>query len=427
MPIPKQHALEIVRRLTRGLPLEALARRLVSRPIDRTPPRPAVPLPRDWSRQAWEQRTAFLAAQGNEIPHLSGTLPFPDPAELQGNIENYVGMTQIPTGIIGPLRVNGLHAHGDHYVPLATSEGALVASYHRGARLITEAGGAAALTTAEQVQRAPGFAFATLSEAAQFAAWVIGQFDGFHAIVAQRSRHAKLLDVYTHLEANCCTLIFAYHTGDASGQNMVTFCTEAICGDILARSPVRPHHWFLEANMSGDKKANTLSFLQTRGRKVEAEVVLPHALVVARLRTTPERMCDYWRMSFVGGAQTGSIGVSGHIANGLAALFLACGQDVASVSEASVGVTRVELTPSGDLYCGITLPNVIVGSVGGGTRLPTARECLRIVGCEGEGKASALAEIAAVVCLAGEISIAGALCAGEFSEAHSRFGRPRPA
>ena len=159
-----------------------------------------------------------------------------------------------------------------------------------------------------------------------------------------------------------------------------------------------------------------------------AEVTLPRKLVQRGLHTTPERMAEYWRMSFVGGAQSGSIGVSGHIANGLAALFLACGQDVACVSEASVGVTRLELTEAGDLYCGLTLPNLIVGTVGGGTRLPTQRECLRILHCEGSepGKemAAKFAEIGAAVALAGEISIVGAICAGQFSRAHENLGRP---
>src|SRR5262249_10585942 len=150
-----------------------------------------------------------------------------------------------------------------------------------------------------------------------------------------------------------------------------------------ASTPVQPLSWFLEANMSSDKKASVLSFLHTRGRHVLAEVTLPRRLVERGLHTTPDKMAEYWRMSFVGGAQSGSIGVSGHIANGIAALCLACGQDAACVSEASVGVTRLEMTAEGDLYCGITLPNLIVGTVGGGTRLPTARECLRIMRCEG--------------------------------------------
>jgi hydroxymethylglutaryl-CoA reductase (NADPH) len=229
----------------------------------------------------------------------------------------------------------------------------------------------------------------------------------------------------TQVEGNHVYLIFAFRTGDAAGQNMVTFCTAAICRDILARTPVQPRHWFLESNLSGDKKATALSFVQTRGRNVTAEVVLPRRLVTRGLRTTPERMEDYWKMSFVAGVQSGSIGVSGHIANGIAALFLACGQDMACVSEASVGITRMEVL-EGDLYCALTLPNLIVGTVGGGTVLPTARECLSILDCVGTGKAGRFAEICAATALAGEISIVGALCAHEFDRAHRELGRRSP-
>lgn len=175
--------------------------------------------------------------------------------------------------------------------------------------------------------------------------------------------------------------------------------------------------------MSGDKKATALSFSRTRGRNVTAEVVVPRELVEKALHTTPERMCDYWRMSFIGGVQTGSIGVSGHVANGLTALFIACGQDVACVSEAAVGVTRMELTDGGDLYAAVNLPNLIVGTVGGGTRLPTARECLRIVDCDGPDTAARFAEICATVSLGGELSIVGALCSGDFASAHQDLGR----
>jgi hydroxymethylglutaryl-CoA reductase (NADPH) len=423
MPISAARAREIASRLARGASPEALDDRLAPVGAEARPIPPGVPEPLDWSVPAHERRVAFLEAMGRHVPHLTGKAPPPDPEELRGHIENFVGMTQIPTGLVGPLRVNGLHAHGDFYVPLATSEGALVASYDRGARLITRSGGAAALVTMEQVQRAPGFVFETMAEAARFAAWAVEQVEPFREVVATRTRHGRLLDLMTHVEANHVYLIFAYHTADAAGQNMVTLCTAAVCEDILERTPVQPRYWFLESNMSGDKKATALSFLQTRGRNVMAEAVLPRALVTRGLHTTPERMEEYWRMSFVGGAQTGSIGVSGHVANGLAALFLACGQDVACVSEASVGITRLERTTGGDLYCALTLPNLIVGTVGGGTRLPTAAECLRIMDCEGSDRAAKLAEIAAVLLLGGEISIVGALCAGEFAEAHARLGR----
>ncbi len=429
MPLSRQQALEVIRRLTQLGSLDLLSRRLRPRSAEDTPPPPDVPRPMDWSADARDQRVEFVEEMGVPIPHLTGRAGHPDPASLQGSIEQYIGMTQIPTGLIGPIRVNGVHAHGDYYVPLATTEGTLVASYHRGARLVSRAGGVSALVTAEQVQRAPGFVMPNLADAAVFAAWATSNFERFRDIASTRTHHGRLLDLHAHLEGDHVYLIFSFHTGDAAGQNMVTLCTEAICEAILELTPVTPRAWFLEANMSGDKKATVLSFLATRGRHVVTEVTLPRRLVERGLHTTPEKMAQYWVMSFVGGSATGSIGVSGHVANGIAALFAACGQDIASVTESSLGITRLECTSAGDLYCALTLPNLMVGTVGGGTRMATANECLRIMRCDGsrEGKeqSAKFAEICAAVCLAGEISIVGSLCAGDFAAAHRRLGRPR--
>lgn len=423
MPISQDQARTIADRLIQGRPADEMVGLLGATPADERAVPPRVPCLREWSAEAHRKRVAFVAEQGVDVPHLAGDTPHPDPATLRGSIENFIGFAQVPVGLIGPLRVNGIHARGDFYVPLATSEGALVASHDRGAHLVTAAGGAICLTTTEQVQRAPAFVFESVAESAHFATWAVRQFETLQEIVARTSRHGRLLDVSTHIEGNHVYLIFAFHTGDAAGQNMVTFCTAAICEDLLARTPVQPRYWFLESNMSGDKKATALSFLQTRGRNVTAEARIPRALVEGVLHTTPERMADYWRVSFVGGVRTGSIGVNGHIANGIAALFLACGQDVACVSEASVGVTRLEVTDEGDLYAAVSLPNLIVGSVGGGTRLPTAQECLRIMDCLGDGRATKLAEICAALTLAGELSIVGALCSGDFARAHAALGR----
>ncbi len=422
MPIPGERAREILARRTGDHDREALKGRLAAVPPADRPLPPRVPRPLDWSREAQEERLRLLRSRGVEAEWLSGRAGHPDPSSLRGNVEQYVGMAMVPVGLIGPLRVNGLEAKGDVYVPLATSEGALVASYDRGARIVSRAGGATCLLGAEQVQRAPGFAFDHLADAAHFALWANERMGSFRETTRRSSGHARLLDMATLVEGNHVYLIFSFHTGDAAGQNMVTFCTAAICEEILRSTPVVPTYWFLEANLSGDKKATAQSFLAARGRSVTAEALVPGRFIRRYLRTTPERMCDYWRMSFVGGVQSGSIGVSGHVANGLAALFLATGQDVACVSEASVGITRFEARGE-DLYCAVTLPNLIVGSVGGGTRLPTARECLAILGCRGEGKAGRLAEICAATALAGEISIVGALCSGEFAGAHRRLGR----
>lgn len=339
------------------------------------------------------------------------------------NIENFIGTVKVPVGVAGPLRVNGLAAQGDYYVPLATTEAALVASYHRGACVITLAGGCTTLLLNEGVSRAPAFAFRGLVEAGNFVVWCLGRIDAFRAVAEATTRHGKLKDVRVHIEGNHVYLVLDYTTGDAAGQNMVTIATQAVCDYIAAECPVKPDYAFVEGNFSGDKKASSQSFQGVRGKKVAAEVRLPRKVVERHLHTTPEKMVDYWRMSALGGVMSGTIGVQGHYANGLAALFIACGQDAACVSEAAVGMTRFEVGAEGELYAAVTLPNLIVGTVGGGTGLPSQRACLEILGLAGPGKARALAEVCAALALAGELSIIAALSAGQFAGAHERLAR----
>lgn len=390
-----------------------------------------------WLRQTKSLKASYTAAYWRILTGhgpacqadqdaLYDTVAQEDIALYGRNIENYVGNLRVPVGAVGPLRINGLFAQGDHYVPLATTEAALVASYGRGARLISAAGGCAAAVLAEGVHRAPGFAFRDLADAGQFVLWVMNAEDQLRAAAEATTRHGKLVDLAAHIEGDHVYLICTYTTGDASGQNMVTIATEALCREIEAHCPIKPLYWFVETNLSGDKKASAISFTAVRGRKVVAEILLPAALVEAKLHTTTKRMHDYWRMSALGGVMSGSIGIQGHYANGLAALYLATGQDVACVAESAVGVTRFELREDDALYASVTLPNVIVGTVGGGVGLPTQSAGLSILGLKGEGKARALAEVCAALCLAGELSIIGALAAGHFVRAHASLARRAP-
>lgn len=391
-------------------------------PVPRRP-LPRVALSAHLSPVAVERRWQLLPMAQESREALLDSQTLNSLEQYRGSIENCIGAVKVPVGLAGPLRIEGAYAHGDYYLPLATTEAALVASYSRGAQLISESGGCAALMLAEGIGRSPGFAFGTLREAARFVEWTLTQRIVFNGCVAATTSHGRLKEMRAVIEGNHVYLHLDFTTGDAAGQNMVTLATEAICRYILAEAPVQPDYWFLESNYSGDKKASARSFIGVRGRRVSAEATIPAELVRRRLHTTAARMADYFRMGALGGVLSGTLGAQGHFANGLAALYLATGQDVACVAESAVGVTRMELTPDGDLYAAVTLPSVIVGTVGGGTGLPGQRACLALMGLAGPGHAAALAEICAGLCLAGELSLTGALCAGHFASAHRKLAR----
>ncbi|RYE25954.1 MAG: 3-hydroxy-3-methylglutaryl-CoA reductase [Sphingobacteriales bacterium] len=368
------------------------------------------------------KRIQLLAQHsGVEIKQLTSATVHQSPDNYRGNIENYIGITQIPTGLAGPFYINGTAAQGDFYIPLATTEAALIASYSRGAKATRLCGGITSVCTTEGLQRSPLWKFESLVEVGQFCQWFLLQLDTFKQVATQHSRHAQLKDVRLNMEGNNVLAVFEYTCGEAAGQNMATICTEAICQYIIQQTPVTPICWFVESNYSGDKKATTLALNSVRGKKVTTEALLTRDIVNNLLKTTPEAMATYWQSSMISASQSGSIGLQGHIANGLTALFLACGQDVACVSEAYVGITRMEVTRQGDLYVAVTLPSLVVGTIGGGTSLPTQSECLQILGCQGEGSARKFAEICGALALAGEVSIAAALAAGHFSNAHQQF------
>ncbi|MDV7106285.1 hydroxymethylglutaryl-CoA reductase [Vibrio sp. TH_r3] len=339
------------------------------------------------------------------------------------NIEHFIGTVKVPVGVAGPLRINGLFAKGDYLVPLATTEAALVASYHRGSKLLTASGGVSAMLLNEGVTRTPGFAFYGLAQAGQFVAWATTQYQQFKSIAEATTSHGTLTDININIEGNHVYLVFEYLTGDASGQNMVTIATNAVFEFILDNTPVTPEYAFLDGNLSGDKKANSQTLRSVRGKKVTAEAHISAELIKKHLHTTPQKMMQFGQMTTVGGALSGTIGINAHYANALAALYIACGQDAACVAESAIGMTRMEIDKNGDLYASVTLPNLMVGTVGGGTNLPSQKACLELMGLHGTGKSQALAEVCAALCLAGELSIVGAFCAGHFAKAHHKLAR----
>lgn len=383
---------------------------------------------KSWTAEGQSLRLELLGNQvHNQLPFLANKEIYTDIPALKGNIEHYIGMTQIPTGIIGPIHVNSAECEGDFFVPLATTEGALVASYHRGAVACRMAGAIQAAVISEQVQRCPIFHFENLAEGLKFMQWLSEEHQKqvLQPIINQHSRFAKLQDLRFLVEGKRIIVIFEYYTGDAAGQNMVTVCTDAVCQYILQHSPQRILEWFIDGNFSGDKKVRGTTFAMPRGKYVTAEITLPRKIVTDFLRTTPEKMSKFWQDSAMGAVKMGSTGFNAHFPNGLAALFIACGQDAACVTEACVGLSRAEITDEGDLYGSVTLPNLIVGTVGGGTHLPTQQECLKIMDCYGAGNARKFAILCAATLLCGEFSIASAMSGGYFSKAHKLYGRKK--
>ncbi|MFN8876461.1 MAG: 3-hydroxy-3-methylglutaryl-CoA reductase [Gemmatimonadota bacterium] len=418
MPISSRHAAQTLSSLLTGQDPRAVVARLAARD---EPVPPTVRGADDCSPQAVAARLAL-------VPHASAiaaeTLAEPDLGRYVRNIEYAIGTVRLPVGLAGPLRVNGASAQGDFYVPLATSEAALVASYHRGATVVSQSGGCTAVVINERMTRAPGFVFDTLVDAGSFVQWVLEHKLRLATSAESTSRHLRFRDIRVSIEGNHVYLLLDVTTGDAAGQNMVTIAAQAVAEFAVANAPVKPVRWYVEANHSGDKKASAQSFLTGRGRSVVAEALVPGDVLARRLRVSAAQMEDYWHISSVGGVLSGTLGVQGHYANGLAALYLATGQDVACVSESAVGVTRLEAQRDA-LYAAVTLPNLVVGTVGGGTGLPSQRACLEILGLAGEGHANALAEVAAALALAGELSIVAAIIGNEFTSAHRRLARHR--
>lgn len=344
-------------------------------------------------------------------------------AACAANIENMIGAVSVPVGLAGPLRINGLHAAGHYPIPLATTEAALVASYARGARAVNAAGGATAALTGEGLIRSPAFVFDGLVQAGRFAAAMVDGAGALRAAAEATTAHGRLLSLEPVIDANVVFLLCRFSTGDASGQNMVTIAAEALCRAALELSPVAPRRWYVEGNFSGDKKATALAAIRGRGREVAAEALLPpEALKV--LGVSVDQMLDYVAVAKLGAARAGQIGSQAHFANGLAALYLATGQDVACVAESAVGISRYEAR-TGGLYCSVSLPAAMVGTVGGGTGLPAQGAWLELMGLRGPGKAAAFAEVAAALCLCGEISIAAAMASGRFARAHRMLARLR--
>jgi hydroxymethylglutaryl-CoA reductase (NADPH) len=377
----------------------------------------------DYTPEAAARRRDFAREHtGAELEHTA-KYSF-DPAAVAGNVEHFIGVAQVPIGLAGPLRVNGEHATGDFYVPLATAEGTLVASYNRGMKLLHEAGGVTTTVMDDRMQRAPAFIFASAREARRFGEWLTEHFDEIRQAAEQTTRSGRLQDIEQYSASRILFTRFNYTTGDAAGQNLTGKATQAACRWI-ADHYEGIEHYLLESNFATDKKSSQVNMLRTRGKRVVAEATIPDALFGRIMNSSTELMFQARQVSNLGGFMSGVNNNGAHSANGITAIFIATGQDAANVAESSAAFIYAERHENGDYYYSVTIPSLIVATYGGGTGLPTQREGLELLGCYGAGKVRKFAEIVAATVLCGELSLGSAIVAEEWVQAHDLYGRNR--
>ncbi|HEX2252987.1 MAG TPA: hydroxymethylglutaryl-CoA reductase (NADPH) [Thermoanaerobaculia bacterium] len=373
------------------------------------------------------RREALERIGGGSMEH-TGSYTLDAERAAYRNCENFIGVTQIPVGVIGPLRLKGEHVEGDVYVPLATTEAALVASTNRGCAAIREAGGATVRVEEAGMTRAPAFRTSGVDQTRRFLAWVNEHEDEIRAITEGTSRFLKLLDIRPFHFGTSVFLRFRFDSGDAMGMNMAT-----IACDRVVTEYIEPETGIeciaLSGNYCVDKKPAEINFQEGRGKRVRAEVVLEAPILKRYLKTTARDLVEaQYRKNLLGSIAAGSMGFNAHYANVLSAAFIALGQDPAHVVEGSLGVTCIEPRGPEAVYASIFLPDLPVGAIGGGTNLSTQSEALQLLGIEPDPQrpgaaARRLAEIIGGAVLAGEISLMAAFTSQDLARAHERLGR----
>ncbi|MEX2261877.1 MAG: hydroxymethylglutaryl-CoA reductase [Bryobacteraceae bacterium] len=367
-------------------------------------------------RRAWVERKT-----GATLDHI-GSYSF-DPEQMRGNIENPIGVAQVPMGVAGPVLVHGEYAKGLFYVPMATSEGALIRSYERGMVALTKSGGVQTALLADENQIAPTFFFEDVSSAAAFSEWLPRQMECLSAAANATTRHGKLTSLKCYQVGRQVLANFGYHTADAQGMNLLVKATEAACQWVKSNFPIQSY--FIFSGMCSEKRPSGFLLTRGKGKRVTAGALIAHDVLKMYLHCTADQLFRVWHSTLIGHLQANAIGYNAHCANGLTAIFIATGQDVANVVNAACAITYFELQQEG-LFVSTTLPALEVATVGGGTGLPTQREALSVMDCHGTGKARKFAEIVAATVLGGEISMGAAITTGEFVAAHERYGRNRP-
>lgn len=375
------------------------------------------------ANQATDIRRKFIENKSNtELEHI-GKYSIDMTLTAQKNIENQIGTIQVPVGVAGPVKINTENDETiETYVPMATTEGALLASVNRGCSVIRKSNGCSVSILNNQMTRAPVIKTKNVQDAGKLKKWIESHFDEIKQVAESTTNHGKLIKIDPiAIVGRLVYPRFVYETGDSMGMNMVTIATQEAINFMEEENDI--HVIALSGNFCVDKKPSALNMIEGRGKSLVAEVTVPKEIVEKTLKTTPEAIVEVnYAKNLVGSAISGSYGYNAHFANMVAAVFLACGQDPAHVVEGSIGITTAE-NVDGDLYFSITLPDLPVATVGGGTRLETATESLNIMDVKGSGNVNKFASIVASIVLAGELSLVGALAAGHLARAHKELGR----
>ena len=366
-----------------------------------------------------DRRVALEKEIGISLKNI-GSFTLDEPIASTRNCESMIGLSQVPIGVAGPLKIRDK----DFYIPLATTEGALVASINRGCKAITQSGGAFVNSYRVGATRGPVFKVKNLAENQNLYEYLETHFAEFKKVAESTSHHLILKKLSSRGVGRYRYVRFVYDTQDAMGLNMVTIATDAVVSYIKKKTGIEC--MALSGNFCVDKKPSWQNFINNRGIKVWAEVTLPSSVLRDTLKTTAKKTYDVWLAKcMVGSAMAGSMGFNAQFANVVAAIFLATGQDVAHVVEGSLGMTTAEVVGK-DLYVSVYLPDLMVGTVGGGTGLATQQEALLMLGVAGgnDGKNSLkFAEIVGAAVLAGEISLLASLSEGTLAKAHTMLAR----
>lgn len=378
-------------------------------------------------KSSTERRQALEKELNTELKNIAQTI-LTDELVQNRNIENLLGAVQIPVGIAGPLKISGHFAKGDFYLPLATTEGALVASVSRGAKAISLSDGVNVYSENIGTTRGPVFETADLNESFGLKKWILNNLKQLDQVARETSSHLSLIKAESEVLGKNVYVRFYFDTKDAMGMNMVTIATASL--NRLIEAETRAKCVSLAGNFDTDKKPSWLNFLKGRGKKVWAEAEISQKVINEVLKTTPEKIDQVVRRKcHLGSIMSGSMGFNSHFANIVAAIFCATGQDLAHTTEGSLGVTTTDIV-DGALYLSVYLPDLMIGTVGGGTGLPSQKEALSILGIPdrklktGE-QVLKLAEIIGSTVLAGELSLLAALASGDLARAHERLGRGR--